>query len=471
MAELPKIVLRKLRRRSAGSDSTVTPGALEHPDANLLASFAEQKLTERERLPLMNHLAECAECREHVALAFPLPEAQTPGTQSTNSARGQSAWARWPAGLRWPALLLGRSGRWLALSVVLGTVLMVVLVRRPVSLRVKQRLISANKVASVSTAVPPGANHAEIAAADRSKLEANLGEQPARAYTVMPKTVPGSRLAGHRNLSTSKNPTALVPAPAAAFRAGNAGSEKKEVRQSFLDTQGRLTGGGRVHAGSAPRVLATPPPPAAVASSGVSQTSPREPGHQAETGVGRPPSGQKAAAQAPRSAPISTEAEAGPRDELRARESRSRSALEMAPGAELSALRANGSLPVNGKNAPPQFNARWSISRAGNVERSLDGGKTWEEVRVGDGSSAFRVLVADGPEVWAGGSRGALYHSADDGARWVRVSLTADHAGVTEAIISIDFADPKHVTVVTEAGERWTTQDGGEHWEKQSQNQ
>lgn len=41
----------------------------EHPDADLLAAFAEKRLLGHEREELLAHLAECADCREVVALA------------------------------------------------------------------------------------------------------------------------------------------------------------------------------------------------------------------------------------------------------------------------------------------------------------------------------------------------------------------------------------------------------------------
>lgn len=62
MGELPKIVKSRLaQQRSA--DHT------EHPDANLLSAFAEQTLLDRERMAVSAHLAQCADCRESLALA------------------------------------------------------------------------------------------------------------------------------------------------------------------------------------------------------------------------------------------------------------------------------------------------------------------------------------------------------------------------------------------------------------------
>jgi hypothetical protein len=41
----------------------------EHPDANLLAAFTENRLGGREREDLLAHLAGCADCRQIVALS------------------------------------------------------------------------------------------------------------------------------------------------------------------------------------------------------------------------------------------------------------------------------------------------------------------------------------------------------------------------------------------------------------------
>ncbi len=70
MADLPKSVLERLRAQAAPQ---------EHPDSDLLAAFSEQALTGREREQVLAHLAQCAVCREAVALAAPQPPALQPG--------------------------------------------------------------------------------------------------------------------------------------------------------------------------------------------------------------------------------------------------------------------------------------------------------------------------------------------------------------------------------------------------------
>src|SRR5207247_1094041 len=115
MAKLPKIARDRLRQRnnpspvdlrSAGG-LNATPaaslGAGQHPDANLLAAFAERRLAGSERTLLLGHLADCAQCRELVALVFPSPEVQAAVAEATRPASESPAWLRRPEWLRSPA--------------------------------------------------------------------------------------------------------------------------------------------------------------------------------------------------------------------------------------------------------------------------------------------------------------------------------------------------------------------------------
>ena len=68
----------------------------EHPDANLLAAFAEKTLNERERTALLRHLADCADCRETLALAFAWEEEQSLAAPARPARRWSPVWS-WAA--------------------------------------------------------------------------------------------------------------------------------------------------------------------------------------------------------------------------------------------------------------------------------------------------------------------------------------------------------------------------------------
>ena len=88
MTELPKVVVQRLQ--------TATNAV--HPDPDVITSFVEKSLGERERDQVLGHLAECRNCRELVALSFPRHEAALPAAASV-----RPAWLAWPV-LRWGAL-------------------------------------------------------------------------------------------------------------------------------------------------------------------------------------------------------------------------------------------------------------------------------------------------------------------------------------------------------------------------------
>jgi len=106
---------------------------------------------------------------------------------------------------------------------------------------------------------------------------------------------------------------------------------------------------------------------------------------------------------------------------------------------------------------------QWTLSAAGAVQRSLDLGKTWQIVRVGDG--VFRTLASLGSHVWVGGDGGVLYHSADSGRTWMRLTPSVAERKLSADITHIEFADPLHGSINTSAGEVWTTTDGGQTWQ------
>jgi hypothetical protein len=143
---------------------------------------------------------------------------------------------------------------------------------------------------------------------------------------------------------------------------------------------------------------------------------------------------------------------------------------------------------------------RWNINATGALQRSLDQGSTWQTVDVAAGpasvtsttsveivakssrskekdaakarkqdtaSLVFRAVAANGSDVWAGGSSGALYHSADAGNTWTRVFPSSSGATLTGDIISLEFSEPQHGKLSTSTSEVWSTSDGGQSWQKQ----
>jgi photosystem II stability/assembly factor-like uncharacterized protein len=109
--------------------------------------------------------------------------------------------------------------------------------------------------------------------------------------------------------------------------------------------------------------------------------------------------------------------------------------------------------------------ALWSVASDGKVQRSKDGGKTFEQIHVAHGIK-FRAIAALGNEVWTGGTGGALFHSVDGGATWSRAGINSGENTVTETIVGIQLRDTQHLTVTTASGSEWVSEDGGQSWQK-----
>jgi hypothetical protein len=108
---------------------------------------------------------------------------------------------------------------------------------------------------------------------------------------------------------------------------------------------------------------------------------------------------------------------------------------------------------------------RWTLAADGTLQRSLNGGKTWEMIGVA-ANVKLRAVTAVGNEIWVGGDGGALYHSSDAGGSWTKVQPTMEGTSLSADVIGLEFVDTQHGKVTTAAGENWTTSDGGQTWRK-----
>lgn len=193
VAEIPKIVGQRLQ---AAAKAEV------HLDPNLLAAFAEKSLGKREQLQVLEHLAQCSNCRDVVSLSIP----QFQATTVVTTASGSSGWLSWPV-LRWGALA--------ACVIVVGTA---VTLRHPKREPVES-VIMARQTAAVTDAKP--ALEAQIAP-NGGELSAKLAspQPPEAATNDIAASQPAKRLASRQaNVGGFAGPQArgyLARAPAAS---------------------------------------------------------------------------------------------------------------------------------------------------------------------------------------------------------------------------------------------------------------
>ncbi len=105
----------------------------------------------------------------------------------------------------------------------------------------------------------------------------------------------------------------------------------------------------------------------------------------------------------------------------------------------------------------------WSLSEAGALRKSNDGGNTWAEILLPT-RLPLRALSVAGRDIWTGGDQGKLYHSTDAGQTWAAVNPVSNGVQLSDDIIRIAFIDLHRGGIATRNGEIWTTGDGGLTW-------
>jgi hypothetical protein len=460
MQDVPKFVVKRLR------ETALSGGA--HPDPDLLTAFAEQSLPAREREQLMEHLARCGDCRDVLALALPETEiAPLPPLKSS-----PAGWLRWPT-LRWGAVAAG----------VLAVTMLGV---RQYSHQNEQKMVASNQMqetvaapVGITQAVP---SQAAIPQAEKKKLASD-------ALQPQPSTAPATAVRPMREYESK------TVARNGGIGGGIASAGGNLANQGILSTQAPQN---RLMAGRAQNAV---------------RTLRQQPAVGAQSEMVEVQSATDTVT--PESAPVERNTVAqnqtiislqgrnqGDLDVVKAKEPVSGQAASAAPAPRLA--------PPGPLQTSPAFMVRplprWTVSSSGALQRSFDGGSTWEDVnpvlnaavsgdllkassakaevgafspsetastnqsrKVSAPASAalvFRAVTASGSEIWAGGSGGALYHSSDGGNSWSRVMPSTDGASLAGDVISIQFADPQHGKIITSSSEIWMTSDAGQTWRR-----
>lgn len=474
MQDLPKFVVKRLQETPPGlADS--------HPDADLLTAFVEHSLAQRERVRVMEHLAACSHCRDVVALALPATEIISRHVPARGS---QPGWLGWPS-LRWGALAAG------VVAVISVGVLEYThrLQEDRVASNVLQRYAAPGTTAALTTAAPAQASAGH---SDTRSRELSLPASP--QVLTAPKAATESK-SGTQSPSRAEQPDAVASSARSGkglgvggttFRAGSSpgevadrGSELARATPSpapVIRTQNAIPESRQqLEMGRADAVetMSAAPAPATESAVGNLSQNQIDQNQVAQNQADLPPNGRNATNL----------------DVVKAKD-----AEAAAHGSAAKPPVASPSMPLQTSPALMlRASPRWSITPAGALQRSFDGGNTWENVnpisssasvvnqlvsvekagnradkKAGDRAGAgFHAVAASGLEVWAGGSAGLLLHTSDGGASWIRVSPVSDGVALRGDIVSIQFSDTQHGRVTTSAPELWITSDAGQTWQKQ----
>ncbi|MGB8541092.1 MAG: YCF48-related protein [Candidatus Acidiferrales bacterium] len=459
MQDVPKIVLKRLQETAAVGT---------HPDADLLAAFAERSLGETERARVMEHLARCGDCREVVTVAaLPAKEAEA---VNISVAPTRGSWFGWPV-LRWVAVAAG--------IVAIATVGIVQYRQREKSEILVSSLTSSNETSATADAIPsPSATPAPVA----PQMKESLAPTQQRQAEIRKKALPSRT----DNLFADRLVVPANPAmpKAQAMRGMAAGSAPRGALE--------FTNNGAV---VVPKAAPPPSSSDAVAVNGnLQNATPAETAKLAPSLSAGQPSAAPSSAQ---TIEVESQGEAVTATTDSQVSDQIIENKKQHPSSYQSSTTVGVVAPKDAATATEVArmslaSSRWSIGADGALLRSLDAGKTWLYVNVNSEPPAsrskvtrtedayesnkskakaqlnmrFRAVAADGSEVWAGGSAAMLYHSSDSGAHWTRVLPASSGATLTGDITSIEFSDAQHGRIVTSAGEVWITADNGHTWHR-----
>lgn len=421
MKDVPKFVRQRLAEPVGG----------DHPEANLLAAFAEGGLTRREREQVLSHLGRCTTCRETLAVAMPgIPAEHAHAAAAPSGTR----WLRWPM-LRWAGVG--------AAVVVVAAAVVIQSSRRSAEMRNISVAVPAGKSEQAKEPAKPAAvNEAAPVLADRvSKKEAATGRD-VRAKAEIRTDKKKDAVAG-RSVNA-----APAPAPANKVAESNAPLQLQVQKESYAAAQPekvQLRGsavaegvGGVVAMEQKQQQQASAPAPQVSRSSETVEV------------VGQV---DAAAVQNAKS-----------QDNQRVQFDRTKAGAPIAMAqdaiAPSTATVTGGPLMKTAVRVSPH----WRLSSEGALERSTDAGRTWQLVRVSAPPTILRSFSALDRDIWAGGAGGALYHSGDNGRTWARVTVKAGDVVLDSDIVRVEFADAQHGALMTVSGETWTTGDAGLTW-------
>jgi hypothetical protein len=473
METVPKIVHQRLKARAV---------TVDHPDPDVLTAFSERSLSQLERDGVLEHLARCAECRQVVALALPAEESPLLVVRPM-----RDQWLSWPR-LRWGMIAAGvivvaslgalryraiSHPGWAAFEKPSQAVGMPRLAKnQPEPLAAPQTIpqrkaeeFAASSVgaATVEPRMSKKLNRFEEfaqqqpASKDQNRLLAGVAGGPVRPQALSHGPKPPVQQWQQNMMANSNNAAALQsPAPPPA------------APHPFARDASKV------------QIVTAQASPAGVSFDSKAQNQDAR-ALNGRSVTSLPPFNGSSGGEVARAKPAETTANA-PQPPTAAQPY----AVASAEGSNFS---PSGSLVAE--------SSRWAINPVGGLERSLDG-KTWQKVNVNDGAETsgatnrklalkdsparvaaqqkaegrpkpivFRAVAANGPDVWAGGSEGNLYHSTDSGDHWVKVVPSWRGVELSGDILSLQFADVMHGRIVTSAAEIWTTPDDGQSWAKQ----
>ena len=107
----------------------------------------------------------------------------------------------------------------------------------------------------------------------------------------------------------------------------------------------------------------------------------------------------------------------------------------------------------------PDRSVRWRITGQSQVERSVDGGLSWQTQTTGVNAVLIAGIAPSSNVCWLVGWRGVVLKTTDGGQTWTRVAFPEEIN-----LMAVVADDDKVATVTAAGGRQLHTTDGGSTW-------
>jgi len=374
-----------------------TSGTSACPDPQQLAAYYERSVGAAEMTRFEMHLSNCGNCRERLA-AMVRADESAPAATSREEAHGNAWLWNW---------------RWLAPAAAVLAISIFWLARRPATIRpATNKTIEQQPLVAMSQPVQPPAPPLEPQSRVLDRVRPSPAELRNQTTANAKKSVGAENDAAQNE---SKKEMAL-----GAGAQGNASSSQNQA--AALSSEGQA-------------VVAPVAPPAST------QTLPStaSPG-QGEVGgiVGGNPSSVAGQQQSP--PPITPELVTG-----------------YSTAKTTASLRSAYQRTVEIRSPDPQV--LWRVNGGGNLERSTDGGITWQNQQPAPDARLLTGVALSSRICWVAGRNGIILLTRD-GANWATIPPPA-HAD----LIGISARDDSGAIVTTADGRKFVTHDAGKNWQ------